>query len=565
MPNEDDHASRATSGPDTAPSRTILSPGAATVDDHRLAVAVANRAGELLVELRARLVAEGAEAQVLKDTGDRRAHELIVDALAERVAAGDAVLSEEGRRRPGPPGRNAASGSSTHSTAPASSASRLAPTGPSTWRSSIDGVPAAGAVALPALRITARHRPPRRRHRPPPTARHASSSVAAGRRRPPPGWPQHLGGELVEMGSAGAKAMAVVRGEADVYAHSGGQYEWDSCAPVGRRRRRRAARVAPRRLGPALQQRRPLPARPADLPARAGRTRSAGPGRLPRVTTGAGTGSAAAGELKVVRYEIADRIATVTLDRPDRLNAWTGRMHTEYRRALALAEDDPDVRVVVVTGAGRGFCAGADTTALSGHVERGGYDPGTGDELAEPGYGVSPEFDHDFAFQFGLTKPVIAAINGPAAGVGLVLACYCDLRFAAAGAKLTTAHGKLNLPAEYGLSWLLPRLIGLTRANDLLLSSRTFRAEEAFAMGLVNAVVEPDELLAHTYRYAGQLATTVSRGSLAATKRQVYLDLHRGVGDAVAESGRRLAQMMTEPDFAEGVAALTEKRPPDFA
>jgi enoyl-CoA hydratase/carnithine racemase len=269
-------------------------------------------------------------------------------------------------------------------------------------------------------------------------------------------------------------------------------------------------------------------------------------------------------ELKVVRYEVADRVATVTLNRPQRLNAWTGRMHAEYRDVITRAEQDPAVRVTVVTGAGRGFCAGADSAALRGHVERGGYDSGTDAALATPGYGVSPDFDHDFAFHFGLTKPVIAAVNGPAAGVGLVLACYCDLRFAAAGAKFTTAHGRLHLPAEYGLSWLLPKLIGLGRANDLLLSSRTFLADEALELGLVNAVVEPAELLAHTYDYARTLAHEVSPGSLAATKRQIALDLHRGVGDAVEESGRRLAQMVTEPTFAEGVAALTQKRPPNF-
>lgn len=269
-------------------------------------------------------------------------------------------------------------------------------------------------------------------------------------------------------------------------------------------------------------------------------------------------------ELKVVRYEVADRIATITLDRPHRLNAWTGRMHTEYRWALQHAESDPAVRVVVVTGAGRGFCAGADAAALDGHAERGGYDPGTPDPLAEPGYGVRPEFDHPFAFHFGLRVPTIAAINGPAAGVGLVLACYCDLRFAAAGAKLTTAHGRLNLPAEYGLSWLLPRLIGLTRANDLLLSSRVVLAEEAEAMGLVNRVVPPEQLLDATYDYATELAHRVSRGSLAATKRQVYTDLHRDVGSSVAESEALLDVMMREPDFGEGVRALAEKRPPEF-
>jgi enoyl-CoA hydratase/carnithine racemase len=269
-------------------------------------------------------------------------------------------------------------------------------------------------------------------------------------------------------------------------------------------------------------------------------------------------------DLKTIRYDVEDRVATITLSRPDRLNAWTGRMHTEYRWAVARAEADPAVWVIVVTGEGRGFCAGADARALSGHVDRGGYDPGTGTDLARPGYGVDPELDRDFAFHFGLTKPVIAAINGPAAGVGLVLACYCDLRFAAAGAKLTTAHGKLNLPAEYGLSWLLPRLVGLARANDLLLSSRTFLAEEAWSMGLVNAVVEPSALLDHTYAYARTMARTVSRGSLAATKRQIHLDLHRGLGASIDESAVRLAQMMTEPDFAEGVAALNEKRPPRF-
>jgi enoyl-CoA hydratase/carnithine racemase len=269
-------------------------------------------------------------------------------------------------------------------------------------------------------------------------------------------------------------------------------------------------------------------------------------------------------DLRTVRYEVADRVATVTLDRPDRLNAWTGRMHTEYRWCLAQAEADADVRVVVVTGAGRGFCAGADAGALQKNVAAGGYDDGVREPLAEPGYGVRPEFDHAFAFHYGLAKPVIAAVNGPAAGVGLVLACYCDLRFAAAGAKLTTAHGKLHLPAEYGLSWLLPRLIGLTRANDLLLSSRTFLAEEAASLGLVNAVVPGDDLLAHTYDYATTLATTVSPGSLAETKRQIYTDLHRDVGTAVEEAAVLLRRMMTEPAFAEGVAALTEKRPPAF-
>jgi len=186
------------------------------------------------------------------------------------------------------------------------------------------------------------------------------------------------------------------------------------------------------------------------------------------------------------------------------------------------------------------------------------------DDLARPGYGVRPEFDADFAYHFGIPKPIIAAINGPAAGVGFVLACYCDLRFAAEGAKLTTSHGKLGLPAEYGLSWLLPRLIGVTRATDLLLSSRVVLAEEAAAIGLINQVVPPAQLLEVTYDYAARLAREVAPSSLAATKLQLYSDLHGDVASSVNDASARMATMMQGADFAEGVAALTEKRAPHF-
>lgn len=267
-------------------------------------------------------------------------------------------------------------------------------------------------------------------------------------------------------------------------------------------------------------------------------------------------------ELKATRYAVDESIATVTLHRPQRMNAWTGRMHAEYRWLMAEADADPLVRAIVVTGAGRAFCVGADSQALEGHVAKGGYDPGTPRAMARPGYGVRAEFDAFFAWHFGLRKPVIAAVNGPAAGVGLALACYADLRFVAADARFTTAHGRLNLPAEYGLSWLLPRMIGLTRANDLLLTSRKFLGQEAETLGLANRALPAPEVLPHALDYARQLVAEVAPGSLAATRQQIYADLHRPVAAAVEDSEQRLEVMMQQPDFAEGVAALTEKRAP---
>jgi enoyl-CoA hydratase/carnithine racemase len=268
--------------------------------------------------------------------------------------------------------------------------------------------------------------------------------------------------------------------------------------------------------------------------------------------------------MAVVLLAVADGVATITLNRPGRLNAWTGRMHAEYRAAVDAAERDGSVRVIVVTGAGRGFCSGADTAALDRNADAGAYDDGLRGEVANPGYGVRPEYDQPFAFHFGLTKPVIAAVNGPAAGVGLVLACFCDLRFAAAGAKLTTSAPRLGLPAEYGLSWVLPRLVGIGHAADLLLSSRVVLAEEAATMGLVNRVLPVDELLPSTLEYARRLATEVSPSSLRETKRQLYADLHGDVGTAVARSVELTERMVAEPDYAEGVKAWLARRPPNF-
>lgn len=270
-------------------------------------------------------------------------------------------------------------------------------------------------------------------------------------------------------------------------------------------------------------------------------------------------------ELKATRYAVEDAIATVTLHRPERMNAWTGRMHTEYRWLMQQADHDPDVGAIIVTGEGRAFCAGGDAKALEGHVAKGGYDPGTPVDLAQPGSGVRPEFEAFFAWHCGLTKPVVAAINGAAAGVGFALACWCDLRFAAEGAKMTTAHGPLGLPAEYGLSWLLPKMIGLTRANDLLLSSRKFLAEEALAMGLVNAVAPKDQVVAQARAYLADVLARVAPSSLTATRHQVYADLHRSAAEAVIDSEARLEAMMKGGDYREGVAAFVGKRPPNWS
>lgn len=269
-------------------------------------------------------------------------------------------------------------------------------------------------------------------------------------------------------------------------------------------------------------------------------------------------------ELKALRYEVADGIAVVTLDRPHRLNAWTARMEVEYRFVLGEAEADPAVRVIVVTGAGRGFCAGADTAALEGLAGSGVYDDGKGPSMPLPGSGEVTDFAHAFAFPLGLSKPVIAAINGPTAGVGFVLMCFADIRFAAAGAKLTTSFARLGLPAEHGVSWVLPRIVGVAHAADLLLSARVVLAEEAASIGLVNKVLPPDELLPFVISYARAMATETSPSSLAVIKRQLWGDQLGSLHESAANAERLLHRMITEPDFSEGVAALREKRPPRF-
>jgi len=272
-------------------------------------------------------------------------------------------------------------------------------------------------------------------------------------------------------------------------------------------------------------------------------------------------------ELKTTRWDLVNGVGTITLSRPHRHNSWTGRMHTELRHLLQTAEDDPSIRVVVITGDpdGKTFCPGADSKALETHVDRGGYDAGTPDDIANPGYGIDPTFDADFAYFLGFETITIAAVNGAAAGVGLVIACWCDIRIVAEDAKLTTAHGKLNFPAEYGLSWLLPRLIGLSRATDLLLTSRSILGGETADMGLANRSVARADVLATAHNYARTLVDTISPHSLRSTKRQLAFDMtHNDPSRSIRDAQARIDQMSREPDYREGTAALIEKRAPGW-
>jgi len=271
-------------------------------------------------------------------------------------------------------------------------------------------------------------------------------------------------------------------------------------------------------------------------------------------------------EWKTIRIETAGHVATVSLHRPHRHNAWTGRMHADFRSAMAELEQRDDVRAVVVTGTPPAFCVGGDSDALARHAERAGYDTGLPPEPATPGINRRPEYDDDFAWMFGFRTPIIAAVNGAAAGIGLALALFCDLRFAAATAKLTTAAPKLGLPAEYGMSWVLPRLVGVTRANDLLLSGRIVTAADTESWGLWNQVLPDGEgALAAAVDYAELLASSTGPNAVTVTKTQIYRDLHRHDSAAsVAESKELLDVAMRTAEYREGIAALREKRAPEF-
>ena len=270
-------------------------------------------------------------------------------------------------------------------------------------------------------------------------------------------------------------------------------------------------------------------------------------------------------EWKAVTYEASNGVALITLNRPHRSNAWTGRMAFEYRTAMQLAEHDEQVGVIVVTGAGRHFCVGADTRALDRFADTGEYESGVRDPLPEPGDPEHPAYGTVFGFPLAIAKPVIAAVNGAVAGVGFVLACFTDIRFGAAGAKWTPSMSRLGLPAEHGIAWILPRIIGYARASEWLFSSRVVLSEEAQSMGLVHAVHPPDEVLPATLAYARTLVDEAAPSSLRTIKRQLSLDLFRPLAESAHESDRLVREMIGSDEYRQGVKALLEKRPPGFA
>jgi enoyl-CoA hydratase/carnithine racemase len=268
-------------------------------------------------------------------------------------------------------------------------------------------------------------------------------------------------------------------------------------------------------------------------------------------------------------YTVADRVATITLNRPDKLNAWTAIMDQEVRAAIYEAEADSNVRVIILTGAGRGFCAGADMSLL-GAIAQEGLEGCRGPEsfLRNTSNGerqdVRPDFQKKYSYFPSIQKPVIAAVNGPAVGLGFILTLYCDLRFASETARFGTAFAKRGLIAEYGLAWMLPRLIGPANALDMLFSARLVDANEALRMGLVNQVYPQDSFMQSVQAYAVDLANNVSPRSMGIIKRQVYNAMFQTLGEAFETAEQEMVKSLQCEDFKEGVAHFVEKRSPVF-
>ncbi|MGO9451138.1 MAG: enoyl-CoA hydratase-related protein [Candidatus Binataceae bacterium] len=253
--------------------------------------------------------------------------------------------------------------------------------------------------------------------------------------------------------------------------------------------------------------------------------------------------------------EIEDSVAIIRLNRPEKLSAFTFTMIEEIRSAVDRAAGDDRVVAIVITGTGRAFSAGLDAGDLQ-RSTRGG--------VPEDSSTSSDELPALFSYLLRVSKPVIAAVNGVAAGGGFVLAMMCDLRFASEGASFTTVFSKRGLIAEHGTSWLLPRMVGVSRALDLLWSSRRVDAHEALRIGLVDRVVPAEKLLDEARAYVKELAANVSPHSIAVIKSQIYRHLSDALAPAVRDADALMKQALAHPDAKEGVASLLEKRPPHF-
>src|ERR1700761_4206449 len=248
--------------------------------------------------------------------------------------------------------------------------------------------------------------------------------------------------------------------------------------------------------------------------------------------------------------------AVLTLNRPDRLNTWGGDIAAAFYAGLDRAEEDPAVRVIVLTGRGKAFCAGAQLGSM-GSVPQ-------SIEQTDEGKLASLVGERQPHYLTTLCKPVIAAINGSCVGIGLTQALMCDVRFAAAGAQFAASFARRGLIAEYGISWILPRLVGWAVALDLLLTGRTFLAQEAAELGLVKEVVDAEELMPRVLAYAEDIALHCSPASMAVIKRQAYQDANTDVTAASVRAEALLQESLRRPDVIEGIVSFLEKRLPSF-
>jgi enoyl-CoA hydratase/carnithine racemase len=262
-----------------------------------------------------------------------------------------------------------------------------------------------------------------------------------------------------------------------------------------------------------------------------------------------------------ILYDVEARIAVITLNRPDRMNAWTPTMEREVRAAMETAAEDLGVRAIVLTGAGRAFCAGADMEELQA------LDPNDikSDQWMRP-FDMNRRADWQTRYSYypSISKPVICMLNGAAAGIGLVHALYCDIRFASDNTVFTTSFARRGLIAEHGISWMLPRIVGHANALDLLMSARRVSSAEALQMGLVNKIFPIDQLREKTMEYVRDLVNNASPRAVSVIKRQLYEVPFQTLAEATIDANREMALAARSRDFKEGVASFIEKRVPNF-